>query len=94
MKKKILQLTTVHPSLDTRIFQRFARAVAEDKNFDSMLINANNDNFIEHFHKNNLANLTSICEDCHDNIHKNNLQLKRIKTTNGYTFSLKNNNSL
>ena len=56
--------------------------------------NANNDNFIEHFHKNNLANLTSICEDCHDNIHKNNLQLKRIKTTNGYTFSLKNNNSL
>ena len=45
MKKKILQLTTVHPSLDTRIFQRFARAVSQENNFDSILINANDDNF-------------------------------------------------
>ena len=47
MKKKILQLTTVHPSLDTRIFQRFATATSKEKNFESILLNANNDNFIK-----------------------------------------------
>lgn len=53
--------------------------------------NADNNNFIEHFHKNHIANLTSICEDCHNKIHKDNYELKKIKTTKGYMFSLINN---
>ena len=35
------------------------------------------------FHKNATANLVSICEKCHDNIHKKNIQHKKVKTTNG-----------
>lgn len=35
-------------------------------------------------HKNHLGNLINICEECHDNIHKNNIQYKKIKTTQGY----------
>ncbi len=36
--------------------------------------------------KNNVANLCSICEICHDKIHQNNKMLKRIKTTEGYNL--------
>jgi DNA mismatch repair protein MutS len=48
---------------------------------------ANDDNFIGHIHKNNVANLASICEDCHHKIHHENLEMRRVKTTNGYIFS-------
>lgn len=34
-------------------------------------------------HKNNLANLLTICEECHDEIHRNNTKLKKVKTTKG-----------
>jgi DNA mismatch repair protein MutS len=51
--------------------------------------NANNDGLIYNcdgvFHKNNLANLMSLCEKCHDEMHQ---KLKkggrRVKTTRGY----------
>jgi DNA mismatch repair protein MutS len=46
------------------------------KNADSM-------NFIEHFSKNHVANLASICEKCHDSIHKKNEQHKKVKTSKG-----------
>jgi DNA mismatch repair protein MutS len=46
------------------------------KNADSM-------NFIEHFSKNHLANLASICEKCHDSIHAKNEQHKKVKTSKG-----------
>jgi 5-methylcytosine-specific restriction endonuclease McrA len=36
------------------------------------------------FHKNNLANLITICNNCHDNIHKKNIKYKKVKTTKGY----------
>jgi DNA mismatch repair protein MutS len=36
------------------------------------------------FHKNNLANLLTLCEDCHNKIHKTNTKHKKVKTTNGY----------
>lgn len=40
--------------------------------------------FIEHFHKNHLANLTSVCKTCHDNIHKSqNKTLVKKKTLTG-----------
>jgi DNA mismatch repair protein MutS len=38
------------------------------------------------FHKNKLANLMTLCEKCHDEIHKTNVQHKRVKTTKGYTL--------
>ena len=40
--------------------------------------------FINTFHKNNLGNLCSICEDCHNKIHKDDKQLIRKKTSDGY----------
>jgi 5-methylcytosine-specific restriction endonuclease McrA len=35
------------------------------------------------FHKNNLANLMTLCEDCHDAIHKSKVTIRRKKTTKG-----------
>lgn len=35
------------------------------------------------FHKNKLANLMTLCECCHDSVHKQNIKQKKIKTTNG-----------
>lgn len=49
---------------------------------------ANEDGFIKNnsnvFHKNNLANLMTLCEECHDNFHKKSVSHKRVKTTKGY----------
>ena len=37
------------------------------------------------FHKNNVANLITLCEDCHNEIHKNQKKpVRRVKTTKGY----------
>jgi DNA mismatch repair protein MutS len=38
------------------------------------------------FHKNNLANLMTICESCHNEIHKTNSKLKKVKTTKGQSL--------
>jgi hypothetical protein len=41
------------------------------------------------FHKNNKANLVSLCEECHDSFHNNNITnskktlVKKVKTTKG-----------
>jgi DNA mismatch repair protein MutS len=35
------------------------------------------------FHKNNLANLMTLCEKCHNHIHKTNTKEKRVKTSKG-----------
>jgi len=35
------------------------------------------------FHKNNLANLMTLCEKCHDKLHKTDSKLKKVKTTKG-----------
>ena len=45
---------------------------------------ANNDGFIEQFHKNHSANLMNICKKCHKKLTKNNTKMKRTKTTKGY----------
>jgi DNA mismatch repair protein MutS len=34
-------------------------------------------------HKNHVANLLTICEECHNEIHRNNTKLKKVKTTKG-----------
>ena len=41
----------------------------------------NSDN---NFHINHKANLISICNDCHDQIHKNGYRFKFVKTDNNY----------
>ena len=47
--------------------------------------NADENNFINHFHKNHVANLISICEKCHDSIHssKEEIQHRKVMTSNG-----------
>jgi len=50
------------------------------KDADSNGIITNSDGII---HKNTLANLLTLCEACHDEIHKKNTRLKKIKTTKG-----------
>ena len=40
------------------------------------------------FHKNNIANLSSICEDCHQKIHISNKQHKKVKTGNGMVIQV------
>ena len=45
--------------------------------------NADGMNFIEHFPKNHVANLASICEKCHNSIHAKNEQHKKVKTSKG-----------
>ena len=49
---------------------------------------ANEDGIIKNksslFHKNNVANLMTLCEDCHTEFHKTGVSHKRVKTTNGY----------
>ena len=36
------------------------------------------------FHKNNIANLITLCEKCHNDFHKENSKHKKVKTTKGY----------
>ena len=51
---------------------------------------ANNDGFIETFHKNHKANLVSICEECHLKMHDDNnkeIVTKKKKTTKGYILT-------
>ena len=45
---------------------------------------ANDNGFIGSFHKNNLGNLVNICKECHDKIHRENLEFEKKKTSNGY----------
>ena len=47
---------------------------------------ANEDGFIGSFHKNHVANLLTVCEECHDKIHSNAKEPGKIrkKTTKGY----------
>ena len=45
--------------------------------------NADKNNMINKFHKNHPANLLTLCEDCHNNIHKSGKQHKKVKTSNG-----------
>ena len=50
-----------------------------DANEDGII--KNNDNV---FHKNKLANLMTLCENCHTEFHKKNIKHRRVKTTKGF----------
>jgi 5-methylcytosine-specific restriction endonuclease McrA len=57
---------------------------------------ADDDGFIGSMHKNHKANLVSICEECHDRLHKEEREstsdtvrkIVKKKTTNGYKLLL------
>jgi DNA mismatch repair protein MutS len=44
---------------------------------------ADKNNMIKSFHKNHPANLLTLCEDCHQNIHKSGKQHKKVRTSIG-----------
>jgi len=46
--------------------------------------NADSSNYIGTIHKNHVANLINICDECHDKIHEENKQHRKFKTTKGY----------
>jgi DNA mismatch repair protein MutS len=48
--------------------------------------NADKAGHIKHFHKNHMANLISICESCHTNIHELGLVFEKKKTIDGDTI--------
>ena len=50
----------------------------KDANEDGIIFNSDGV-----FHKNNLANLLTLCEKCHDKIHQKDIKLKKVKTTKG-----------
>lgn len=50
-----------------------------DANEDGIISNADSV-----FHKNNLANLMTLCESCHDEIHRTGSKQKKVKTTKGH----------
>ena len=49
-----------------------------EANVNGMIVN---DSSI--FHKNSLANLMTLCENCHNEIHKTNTKQKKVKTSKG-----------
>ena len=51
--------------------------------------NSNKNGYIDVFHKDHSANLASICESCHTNIHSLGLVYERKKTFDGYEIILK-----
>uniref|UniRef100_A0A6C0KGI2 DNA mismatch repair proteins mutS family domain-containing protein n=1 Tax=viral metagenome TaxID=1070528 RepID=A0A6C0KGI2_9ZZZZ len=46
--------------------------------------NADKDGYIKTFNKDHKANLINICKKCHNEIHQNNKEFKKVKTTKGY----------
>ena len=57
-------------------------------------VDANEDGIIKTkdtiFHKNNLANLMTLCENCHNEMHKCNVSMQKVKTTKGTKILNKN----
>lgn len=54
---------------------------------------ADADNFIGHIHKNHPANLASICEDCHREIHTTGVEHVKVKTGKGVRIVVKGGSS-
>ena len=74
IKSKICEMCQENPSCDTHHLQ-----------FQE---NADKNGFInKEFHKNKKANLITICFECHQKIHKENKQLKKVKTNKGYELT-------
>ena len=56
----------------------------KDANGDGIIYDSSGNTF----HKNNLANLITLCETCHNDFHKKNEKHKKVKTTKGYKLQI------
>jgi hypothetical protein len=78
--KKIVNLCEIckiNPGAEVHHLQHQSEA-----NKDGIIIETEEGNV---FHKNNIANLMTLCEKCHDEIHKKFKKgSKRVKTSKGY----------
>lgn len=61
--------------------------LAEETHHLSPQRNASKNGYIGSFHKNHKANLASVCESCHDNLHREDTSVSIKKSTNGYVFA-------
>ena len=43
-------------------------------------------NYIRNFHKNHKANLANVCKPCHEEITKNGIIHRKMKTTEGFKY--------
>lgn len=74
--KKIInvcELCQQHPGKEVHHLQ-----YQKDANSDGIIITEDNV-----FHKNNLANLVTLCDKCHTETHKKNMRMKKITTSQG-----------
>ena len=60
--------------------------IAEETHHLSPQKDANEQGYIGSFHKNHKANLASVCESCHNNLHQTNTSIKIKKSIKGYIF--------
>jgi DNA mismatch repair protein MutS len=76
--------TTIYNSNKIRgICEMCNTEIAKETHHLSPQKDADLDGFIGSFHKNHSANLASVCDACHDNIHKNDVKLVKKKTSKG-----------
>lgn len=76
--------TTIYNSNKIRgICEICNKEIAKETHHLSPQKDADLDGFIGSFHKNHSANLASVCDACHDNIHKNDVKLVKKKTSKG-----------
>jgi DNA mismatch repair protein MutS len=64
--------------------EKCQKVLAEETHHLSPQRNANENGFIGSFHKNHKANLLSLCEKCHDEIHKEDSNYAIKKTSKGF----------
>jgi DNA mismatch repair protein MutS len=85
--------TTIYNAKKVRGFCEMCKEeIADETHHIFQQKDASKDGFIESFHKNHPANLMSVCEKCHDSIHREpSAQLVRKKTTKGYKIQKQNN---
>jgi len=85
-KGELSHNTAVYNAKKVRGFCEMCKSeLAEETHHIFQQKDATADGFIDSFHKNHPANLMSVCEKCHDNIHAEPVvQMRRKKTTKGY----------
>lgn len=60
--------------------------ISEETHHLSPQKDANQQGYIGSFHKNHKANLASVCESCHNDLHQTNTSMKIKKSVKGYIF--------
>jgi DNA mismatch repair protein MutS len=88
-KGELSHSTSVYNAKKIRGFCEMCKAeLAEETHHIAQQKDATEDGFIGSFHKNHPANLMSVCEKCHDQIHAEpDTKIRRKKTTKGYKLS-------